>query len=85
MPNVLIKMYSSWGVNEDARKVFDECQMKDVFSWNSMVGGYIASRDVESARNVFDEMPKRDVVSWSTIIAGYGQVGCYLCVLLCYE
>lgn len=54
--------------------MFDEMDERDLFSWNSLMAGYVGVGDVRMAREVFDDMPERDVVSWSTVIAGYVQV-----------
>lgn len=67
-------MYGSWGVVCDAEKVFGGCSMRDLFTWNLMMGVYVGSGDAKGASRVFDEMPERDVVSWSTVIAGYVQL-----------
>lgn len=71
-------MYGSWGVVCDAEKVFGGCSMRDLFTWNLMMGVYVGSGDAKGASRVFDEMPERDVVSWSTVIAGYVQTGWFL-------
>lgn len=54
--------------------MFDEMDERDLFSWNSLMAGYVGVGDVRMAREVFDDMPERDVVSWSTVIAGYVQL-----------
>ena len=45
--------------------IFDAMEVKDVFSWTSMIDGYGKSGEVELARKLFDEMPNRNVVSSS--------------------
>lgn len=72
--NVVIRLYGSWGMMEEAERVFKECSARDLFSWNSLMGGYVGVGEMERARMLFGEMRKRDVVSWSTVIAGYVQV-----------
>lgn len=67
-------MYAIRESIDDARRVFDWSAEWDLFSWNSMIGGYVGLGDLELARELFDDMPERDVVTWSTMIAGYGQV-----------
>ncbi|XP_062030164.1 pentatricopeptide repeat-containing protein At5g56310-like [Rosa rugosa] len=75
----LVSLYAgggglSGGV-ECARKVFDEMRERSVVSWNTLLSGYVRSRDFDGARRVFDGMPERNVVSWTTMIAGCAQNG----------
>lgn len=72
--NILIKLYSSLGSIEDARRVFDGGTELDLFSWNLIISGYVTSGDMKEARILFERMLARDVVSWSTLIAGYVKV-----------
>ncbi|KAK6925687.1 Pentatricopeptide repeat, partial [Dillenia turbinata] len=72
--NVLIQMYSNWGLVDDARSIFDWSIEQDLYSWNMMIGGYVRWGRLNEAKELFDSMPERDVVSWSTMIAGYVQV-----------
>ena len=72
--NVGIRFYGSWGMMEEAEKLFQESFSKDLFSWNSLMGGFVGVGKMGCAMKVFDEMPDRDVVSWSTVIAGFVQV-----------
>ncbi|WOK99457.1 hypothetical protein Cni_G08169 [Canna indica] len=69
--NSLVHMYATCGLVGCARMLFDEMLHRDTASWNSMIDGYISSRDLESARELFDEMPDRNVVSWNVMIGGY--------------
>ncbi|KAL5713526.1 hypothetical protein ACHQM5_015593 [Ranunculus cassubicifolius] len=43
--NVMIKMYADLGLIDLARKVFDGSSCRDLYSWNSMIGGYVGSGD----------------------------------------
>ncbi|CAA6659622.1 unnamed protein product [Spirodela intermedia] len=76
--NVVIRLYGSWGMMEEAERVFKECSARDLFSWNSLMGGYVGVGEMQRARILFGEMRKRDVVSWSTVIAGYVQEGSFM-------
>ncbi|KAL8482186.1 hypothetical protein ACS0TY_027793 [Phlomoides rotata] len=38
--NALIDMYSKSGVIQDAKRVFDEMEVKNVISWTSLINGY---------------------------------------------
>ncbi|KAL4585705.1 hypothetical protein LXL04_010329 [Taraxacum kok-saghyz] len=54
--SALIDMYSKCGKINDARTVFDHMDIKNVFSWTSMIDGYGKNSDPNSALNLFDEM-----------------------------
>lgn len=72
--NSLIGMYAGWGLVNEATRVFDSRVVRDMFSWNIMLNGYIQSHKMDEAKEFFDKMPKQDVVSWSSLMAGYVQV-----------
>ena len=55
--------------------MFNETSLKDVVSYNALIGGFIKVGDTDRARRLFDEMPIRDAVSWGTLLAGYAQSG----------
>lgn len=77
VPNSLIDSYSkcgSFGVKA-ARKLFKEMGLRDVVSWNSMIGGLAKAGELGEARRLFDEMPEKDMVSWNTILDGYAKAG----------
>nr|XP_043607890.1 pentatricopeptide repeat-containing protein At3g29230-like [Erigeron canadensis] len=71
----LIKFYANGKCLSDAKRLFDECCVRDVVCWNSMIDGYVKCGEMELARKVFDEMPTKDVVSWNSMINGYGIIG----------
>ncbi|XP_075484981.1 pentatricopeptide repeat-containing protein At2g22410, mitochondrial-like [Primulina tabacum] len=71
--NAALDMYAKCGGLAKAREIFDNMEVKDVFSWTSMVNGLAKSGNVELAREFFDKMPKRNVISWNAMIAGYSQ------------
>ncbi|KAK9119894.1 hypothetical protein Scep_017987 [Stephania cephalantha] len=59
-----------------AWKVFDEMPVRDVVSYNAVLGAHAkAGVDMESARRVFDEMPERNVISWNAMLVGYVNGG----------
>lgn len=75
----LVSLYTTDGVLRGgvkyARQVFDEMGERNVVSWNTLLAGYIRSRDFDGAFRLFDEMPERNVVSWTTMVAGCAQNG----------
>ncbi|KAL7603292.1 hypothetical protein Lser_V15G16346 [Lactuca serriola] len=56
MGSALIDMYSKCGKIEDARTVFDGMNVKNVFSWTSMIDGYGKNSDPNEALELFDRM-----------------------------
>lgn len=55
----------------EAKKLFDESLVCDVFTWTTIVSGYVQNEILDEARCVFDEMPEKNVVSWKVMAAGY--------------
>ncbi|KAI3734477.1 hypothetical protein L6452_13947 [Arctium lappa] len=73
--NNLINMYAGCGLIDDASLVFNEIELKNVFSWNTMIEALIDSGRLPVAEKVFEEMPQRDVVSWNSMMSGYFRNG----------
>lgn len=71
----LVDAYAKSGWMDEARRVFDEMQVRDVMCWTTLVNGYAKSGDLESARKLFDQMPERNSVSWTALIGGYVRFG----------
>ncbi|XP_073012803.1 pentatricopeptide repeat-containing protein At2g29760, chloroplastic-like [Typha latifolia] len=71
--NALVDMFGKCGCVDYAREVFDSMEVKDVYSWTSMLNVYGKSGNLELAVQIFDRMPKRNVVSWSSMISAYSQ------------
>lgn len=66
----LVDMYCKCGSLEDARKVFDKIDGKDVVAWNSMIMGYAVNGLSEEALKLFHEMHGEGVrPSYVTFIA----------------
>lgn len=79
--NSLLDMYSKCGDVERAKRMFDEMPQRDVFSWNSMMSGYVCNGLVEKAVEVFGIMRdggcgcEPDVVTWNTLMDAYFKMG----------
>ncbi|KAK7270720.1 hypothetical protein RJT34_26083 [Clitoria ternatea] len=73
--NALIDMYFRNGMMLMAELVFEKMGFKDVFSWTSLLNGYVLCNKLNLARKVFDAMPERNVVSWTAMIAGCVKAG----------
>ncbi|PHT77511.1 hypothetical protein T459_21033 [Capsicum annuum] len=53
-------MYAKMGLLPSVRKLFDEMEMKDVPTWNSLIAGYAKNGNVEEAFKLFSKMPLRN-------------------------
>ncbi|KAJ4951200.1 hypothetical protein NE237_028032 [Protea cynaroides] len=71
--NALMDMYVKCGCLTSAKEIFDRMEVRDVFSWTTMINGYAKDGNLEFARKLFDEMPERNIISWNAMIAGYSQ------------
>ncbi|KAG9454253.1 hypothetical protein H6P81_007157 [Aristolochia fimbriata] len=71
--NCLVNMYCKCQQLDLAMKLFDEMLVRDLVSWNSMLGGCIGVAEMGEARKLFDLMLERDVFSWAMMIDGYGK------------
>ncbi|XP_074312966.1 pentatricopeptide repeat-containing protein At2g21090 [Silene latifolia] len=75
--NYLIHMYFECGDHNSARQVFDKMSVRNLYSWNNTVSGYVKLGMLDAAKRMFDKMGERDVVSWNTMVIGYAQGGRY--------
>ncbi|GAB2235031.1 hypothetical protein Drorol1_Dr00004308 [Drosera rotundifolia] len=74
--NRLVDLYSKCGADlASSLYLFNQSPKRDLFSWNAMLGGYLANGELVGARKVFDEMPERNVVSWNSMISGFVRNG----------
>lgn len=83
--NALMNMYAKFGDMEEAQRLFNEMDSRDVVSWTTLVSGYASAGTIGLARKIFDEMPIRNGVAWNAMIAGYVQNGCFQDAILLYE
>ncbi|KAH0462800.1 hypothetical protein IEQ34_010375 [Dendrobium chrysotoxum] len=78
--SVLIDMYGKCGGMEDARKIFDNMQEKNVFSWTSMIDGYGKNGISEEALKLFDKMRtccnvKPNHTTFLSVLSACGHAG----------
>uniref|UniRef100_A0A2N9GXV2 Uncharacterized protein n=1 Tax=Fagus sylvatica TaxID=28930 RepID=A0A2N9GXV2_FAGSY len=64
-------MYSNCNLIDDACRVFSNIEYRNVFSWNTMISGFVELGRMSEAEKVFEEMPERDSVSWTAMMSGY--------------
>lgn len=77
--NALLDVYAKCGFMDEAEKMFELMEVKDVVTWNAMVTGYSQIGRYDYALGLFEKMReqniKLNVVTWSAVIAGYAQRG----------
>lgn len=71
----LVDMYGKCGDPLGARKVFDDMPVKNVITWNAMIGGYMRSGGIQLAMILFGQMVEKTPVTWIELIDGYARIG----------
>lgn len=73
----LLDFYAKTGRPHLARQVFDRMPVRNSFTFNSMIAGYMRSRHVDHAVALFRAMrpSDRDKVSWTALIDGFVKNG----------
>uniref|UniRef100_A0A7N2KPY6 Pentatricopeptide repeat-containing protein n=1 Tax=Quercus lobata TaxID=97700 RepID=A0A7N2KPY6_QUELO len=75
LSNAMLDMYMKCGSFEDAKRLFDKMQEKDIFSWTTTLDGYAKLGEYDEARHVFDAMPSKDIAAWNALISAVEQNG----------
>ncbi|KAG8390364.1 hypothetical protein BUALT_Bualt01G0075800 [Buddleja alternifolia] len=77
--NALIDMYAKCGCLQEARKVFDEMQIRDVVSWTSMMSAYGRSGKGHEAIELFSKMQELglvpDSIAFVSILSACSHAG----------
>ncbi|VFR02919.1 unnamed protein product [Cuscuta campestris] len=77
--NAIVDMYAKCEQMNEANKVFERMEVKDVVSWNAMVTGFSQIGKFNEALGLFERMRQQEidlnVITWSAVIAGYAQRG----------
>ncbi|KAF8379417.1 hypothetical protein HHK36_028852 [Tetracentron sinense] len=78
--NSLIQMYANCGSFDAARRLFDENPLRDVVTWNVMIGAYINRGLYEQAFTWFEEMIqfyniRPDAVTMLSLVSACTQLG----------
>ncbi|GMY10614.1 pentatricopeptide repeat-containing protein At2g29760, chloroplastic-like [Fagus crenata] len=63
LSNAMLGMYMKCGSVEDAKRLFDKMQEKDIFSWTTMLDGYAMFGEYDEAQRVSDAMPLESQVA----------------------
>ncbi|KAI4339904.1 hypothetical protein MLD38_024789 [Melastoma candidum] len=77
--NSLIDLYAKCGDVKAAEQVFDAVSEKDLYTWNSMIGGYFQAGYSGKAHELFTRMMESgvecNVITWNVMISGYMKNG----------
>ncbi|XP_073004599.1 pentatricopeptide repeat-containing protein At3g26540 [Typha latifolia] len=73
----LLEMYAKCGAIDDAHRLFNLSETKDVFLCTSMVSAYATCGRIGDAELLFEEMSDRNIVSWNAMLAGYARSACW--------
>ncbi|CAI0542771.1 unnamed protein product [Linum tenue] len=77
--NALIDMYAKCGNVLSGRLVFAEMGERDLFTWNSMISGYISNGLLDSAVQLFGGLKlegiKPDVITFNMLMDAYFRMG----------
>ncbi|OWM88548.1 pentatricopeptide repeat-containing protein At1g53600, mitochondrial isoform X1 [Punica granatum] len=75
--NALLNGYLKMGALDEAVRVFESMEQRNVVSFSSMIDGYCKKGAVLKARELFDKMPEQNVITWTAMINGYLQMGLF--------
>ena len=76
MANALIDMYGKFGELDSARLMFEEMLLKDVVSYNALLGAHARMGiDLDIAQKLFDGMPERNIITWNAMLVGFVNGG----------
>ncbi|KAL1820786.1 hypothetical protein ACET3Z_015655 [Daucus carota] len=73
--NSLISFYSKCGMVDDAKKIFDKMEVRDLVSGNAVLSAYVNAGRINEARYIFSKMPERNLLTWTVMISGFSQNG----------
>ncbi|GMN44481.1 hypothetical protein TIFTF001_013672 [Ficus carica] len=79
LENALMDMYAKCGCLQDARKVFDSMEFRDVVSWTSLISAYGRSGQGRDAVELFEKMQDSglspDSVAFVSVISACSHAG----------
>nr|XP_043618377.1 pentatricopeptide repeat-containing protein At3g49740 [Erigeron canadensis]XP_043618378.1 pentatricopeptide repeat-containing protein At3g49740 [Erigeron canadensis] len=68
--NTLLFMYSKTQDLTSVKKVFNEINKPDVYSWTTLLSACTNLGDVDYACQLLDEIPERNEAAWNAVITG---------------
>ncbi|XP_020517952.1 pentatricopeptide repeat-containing protein At1g06143-like [Amborella trichopoda] len=72
---VRIDLYLNCSEIGNARKVFDEMEVKDAITFTPMISGHCRIGELSFSQELFDVMPEINTASWNALIDGYLKGG----------
>ncbi|KAL4196550.1 hypothetical protein AMTRI_Chr04g183830 [Amborella trichopoda] len=72
---VRIDLYLNCSEIGNARKVFDEMEVKDAITFTAMISGHCRIGELSFSQELFDAMPEINTASWNALIDGYLKGG----------
>lgn len=73
--NAILDMYVKCGSVEEAERLFDRMEDRDIISWTIMLVGYTRMGNFDAAKSIFRKMPYQDIAAWNALISAYEQSG----------
>ncbi|KAL5575995.1 hypothetical protein UlMin_017694 [Ulmus minor] len=77
--NSVVTMYSKCGRMEEAQKVFDSIDEKNLISWNALMSGYAQNGQGRKVIEVFEDMLSMDCnpdhISYTSVLSGCSHSG----------
>lgn len=87
--NIMISMFMKNGDVDGAKRVFLNMPIRDVVSWNSLIGGFVKNSRFVDALGLFKDMClvdiEPDVFTFSSVIAGCARLGVFDHALWIYD
>ncbi|KMZ57109.1 putative pentatricopeptide repeat-containing protein [Zostera marina] len=71
--NNRIEIFLQTGRIFEARKLFDEMPLKNMFTLNKMISGYVKTDRLDDACQLFEESPDRTTVTWTILITAHSN------------
>lgn len=57
--NALVTMYGKCGMTQEAKKIFQNMSVKELVTWNALIGGYAENEEVDDAIKTFKLLRER--------------------------
>ncbi|KAJ8560623.1 hypothetical protein K7X08_022483 [Anisodus acutangulus] len=77
--NLMIASFMKRGAVDVAKKLFNEVPLRDLVTWNSLIGGYVKNDMYKEALSVFRKMPRSNVepdgYTFASIITACARLG----------